>query len=180
MDDILQIKNLCVNYGFIRALKGIDITVKKGTIVALLGANGAGKTTTLRTVSGVLKPSDGEVILDGEKISGIPSYKIAKKGLTQSPEGRFVFSGLTVEENLRTGAYPLKSKIIDGKRVSAKRQTQANFARVYDLFPRLKERAKQQANTLSGGEQQMLAIGTAAEIKANKQVQEAYLGTEEA
>ena len=161
MDDILQIKNLCVNYGFIRALKGIDIIVKKGTIVALLGANGAGKTTTLRTVSGVLKPSDGEVILDGEKISGIPSYKIAKKGLTQSPEGRFVFSGLTVEENLRTGAYPLKSKIIDGKRVSAKRQTQANFARVYDLFPRLKERAKQQANTLSGGEQQMLAIGRA-------------------
>lgn len=160
MKDILEIKNLKVSYGPIQALKGIDITVKEGTIVALLGANGAGKTTTLKTISGLLKGS-GEILLDGENILGKRGYTIVKRGLTQSPEGRFVFVGLTVEENLKAGAYSLKSKVVDGVKVSAKKQREQNMEKVYELFPRLKERAKQQANTLSGGEQQMLAIGRA-------------------
>lgn len=160
MEDILTIKDLKVSYGPIQALKGIDISVKKGTIVALLGANGAGKTSTLKTISGVIKGS-GDILLDGESIINKRPYKIVKKGLTQSPEGRMVFNGLTVEENLRAGAYSLKSRVIDGVKVSAKKQMQQNFELVYNLFPRLKERAKQQSNTLSGGEQQMLAIGRA-------------------
>lgn len=160
MDDILTIKDLKVSYGPIQAIKGIDISVKKGTIVALLGANGAGKTTTLKTISGLIKGS-GEILLDGENIINKRAYTIVKKGLTQSPEGRFVFNGLTVEENLKAGAYSLKAKEIDGVKTSASKQRKANMDMVYDLFPRLKERAKQQSNTLSGGEQQMLAIGRA-------------------
>lgn len=160
MKDILQIKNLKVSYGPIQALKGIDITVKEGTIVALLGANGAGKTTTLKTVSGLIKGT-GEILLDGENILNKRGYTIVKKGLTQSPEGRFVFVGLTVEENLKAGAYSLKTRVIDGVKVSARKQREQNMEKVYELFPRLKERAKQQASTLSGGEQQMLAIGRA-------------------
>ena len=160
MKDILQIKNLKVSYGPIQALKGIDITVKEGTIVALLGANGAGKTSTLKTISGLIKGS-GEILLDGENILNKRAYKIVKKGLTQSPEGRFVFNGLTVEENLKAGAYTLKSQTVDGVKISAKKRMNDNFEFVYSLFPRLKERAKQQSNTLSGGEQQMLAIGRA-------------------
>lgn len=160
MEDILTIKDLKVSYGPIQAIKGIDIKVKKGTIVALLGANGAGKTTTLKTISGLIKGS-GEILLDGENIINKRAYVIVKKGLTQSPEGRFVFNGLTVEENLKAGAYSLKSKVIDGVKVSAGKQRKKNMEMVYDLFPRLKERAKQQSNTLSGGEQQMLAIGRA-------------------
>lgn len=158
--DILQVKNLKVSYGPIQALKGIDITVKRGTIVALLGANGAGKTTTLKTISGLIKGS-GEILLDGENIINKRAYAIVRKGLTQSPEGRYVFNGLTVEENLRAGAYSLKSKVEDGVKVSAKKRMLRNFEMVYELFPRLKERQKQQSNTLSGGEQQMLAIGRA-------------------
>ncbi len=158
--EILQIKNLKVNYGPIQALKGIDVTVKRGTIVALLGANGAGKTTTLKTISGLIKGS-GEILLDGENIINKRAYAIVRKGLTQSPEGRYVFNGLTVEENLRAGAYSLKSKIENGVKVSAKKRMLSNFEMVYELFPRLKERQKQQSNTLSGGEQQMLAIGRA-------------------
>lgn len=161
MDDILTLTDLRVNYGPILALKGINITVKRGTIVALLGANGAGKTTTLKTISGLLKPSTGEINLDGENIAGKRAYSIVKRGLTQSPEGRYVFNELTVEENLRAGAYSLKSKVVDGVKVSAKKQMLDNFEFVYGLFPRLKERRKQLANTLSGGEQQMLAIGRA-------------------
>lgn len=160
MEDILTIKNLKVSYGPIQAIKGIDINVKKGTIVALLGANGAGKTTTLKTISGLIKGS-GEILLDGENIINKKAYWIVKKGLTQSPEGRFVFNGLTVEENLKAGAYSLKSKVIDNVKVSAGKRRKKNMEMVYDLFPRLKERAKQQSNTLSGGEQQMLAIGRA-------------------
>ncbi len=160
MDGILQIKNLRVNYGPIQALSGIDVDVQKGTIVALLGANGAGKTTTLKTISGLIK-GKGEILLDGENIINKRAYAIVKKGLTQSPEGRFVFNGLTVEENLRAGAYSLKSKTENGIKQSARARMRANFEMVYDLFPRLRERAKQQSNTLSGGEQQMLAIGRA-------------------
>lgn len=151
MSEILKITDLKLNYGPIAAIKGIDITVEKGKIVAILGANGAGKTSTLKVISGLLKPTAGEIIFDGNKISGKPAHVIAKQGIMQSPEGRHVLIGLTVEENLRVGGYNIKSK----------EELQKNFERVYNLFPRLKERAKQQSSTLSGGEQQMLAIGRA-------------------
>lgn len=158
---LLEINGLKVSYGFITALKGIDIKVEKGQIVALLGSNGAGKTTTLRTISGAIKPQSGSIRLDGKEIGGLAPYKIAKAGITQSPEGRLLFPELTVEENLKVGAYGLKTKVIDGVRVSAKEQLKANFERVYKLFPILKERRTQIANTLSGGEQQMVAIARA-------------------
>ena len=151
MSEILKITNLKLNYGPIAAIKGIDISVEKGQIVAILGANGAGKTSTLKVISGLLKPAAGEIIFDGNNISGKPAHVIAKQGIMQSPEGRHVLIGLTVEENLRVGGYNIKSK----------EELQRNFERVYNLFPRLKERAKQQSSTLSGGEQQMLAIGRA-------------------
>ena len=158
---LLEIKNLKVSYGFISALKGIDINVEQGQIVALLGSNGAGKTTTLRAISGIIKPADGSIVLDGKNIAGVPTYKISKEGITQSPEGRLLFPELTVEENLKVGAYGLKTKVVNGVKVSAKEQLKANFERVYNLFPVLKERKSQIANTLSGGEQQMVAIGRA-------------------
>lgn len=158
---LLEIKDLKVSYGFITALKGINISVEEGQIVTLLGSNGAGKTTTLRTISGVIKPQSGSILLNGKDVSGLPPYKIAKVGVTQSPEGRLLFPELTVEENLKVGAYGLKTAVIDGKKVSAKEQLKRNFERVYNLFPILKERRTQTANTLSGGEQQMVAIGRA-------------------
>ena len=158
---LLEIKNLKVSYGFIAALKGIDINVERGQIVALLGSNGAGKTTTLRAISGAIKPESGSIVLDGKEISGQPTYKIAKAGITQSPEGRLLFPELTVEENLKVGAYGLKTTVIDGVKVTEKEQLNRNFERVYNLFPILKERRTQIANTLSGGEQQMVAIGRA-------------------
>ena len=161
MSALLELKGVKLNYGPIAALKGIDLSVGEGQIVAILGANGAGKTSTLKTISGLLKPSAGEIIYDGKNIAGRPAHVIAKAGIMQSPEGRHVLVGLTVEENLRVGAYNLKSEVRDGVKVSAKQRLQENFDRVYTLFPRLKERAKQQSNTLSGGEQQMLAIGRA-------------------
>ena len=151
MSEILKITDLKLNYGPIAAIKGIDLTVEKGQIVAILGANGAGKTSTLKVISGLLKPTAGEIVFDGNKISGKPAHVIAKQGIMQSPEGRHVLIGLTVEENLRVGGYNIKTK----------EELQRNFERVYNLFPRLKERAKQQSSTLSGGEQQMLAIGRA-------------------
>ena len=151
MSEILSVKNLKLNYGPIAAIKGIDLTVGEGQIVAILGANGAGKTSTLKVISGLLKPKDGEIIFDGKNIAGKPAHKIAQLGIMQSPEGRFVLTGLTGEENLRVGGYNIKSKD----------ELARNFERVYTLFPRLKERAKQQSSTLSGGEQQMLAIGRA-------------------
>ena len=151
MGEILSVKNLKLNYGPIAAIKGIDLTVEEGQIVAILGANGAGKTSTLKVISGLLKPKDGEIIFDGKNIAGKPAHKIAQLGIMQSPVGRFVLTGLTVEENLRVGGYNIKSKD----------ELARNFERVYTLFPRLKERAKQQSSTLSGGEQQMLAIGRA-------------------
>lgn len=151
MNECLGIKNLKVNYGSIEALKGIDISVKEGQIVALLGANGAGKTTTLRKISGILEAKSGSVQFFGEDITKLPPHKIAAKGIIQSPEGRQVFRDLTVEENLMTGGYTVKNK----------RELKNNFDRVYSYFPVLKERKNQIASTLSGGEQQMLAIGRA-------------------
>ena len=158
---LLEIKDLKVSYGFINALKGINIQVEEGQIVALLGSNGAGKTTTLRTISGAIKPQGGSIVLDGQEISGLATYKIAKAGVTQSPEGRLLFPELTVEENLKVGAYGLKTQVIDGVKVTEKEQLKRNFDRVYKLFPILEERKAQTANTLSGGEQQMVAIGRA-------------------
>ena len=149
--DALIIKDLKVNYGSIEALKGINISVKEGQIVALLGSNGAGKTTTLRKISGVLESQGGSIELFGEDITSMAPNKIAKLGLIQSPEGRQVFGDLTVEENLMTGSYTVKSK----------KQIQENFQRVYSYFPVLLERKNQISSTLSGGEQQMLAIGRA-------------------
>jgi branched-chain amino acid transport system ATP-binding protein len=151
MNELLKIVDLKLNYGPITALKGVDLVVPEGQIVAILGANGAGKTSLLKTVSGLLKPASGEIIYDGVNIAGKPAHKVAKQGIMQSPEGRFVLVGLTVEENLLVGGYNIKDKA----------ELARNFERVYSLFPRLKERSKQQSSTLSGGEQQMLAIGRA-------------------
>jgi len=158
---ILEIKDLVVDYGIIRAIKGINLEVEEGTIVAILGANGAGKTTTIRTINGIVKSSEGEITFKGEKITNLDPYKLASKGIIQSPEGRMILNGLTVEENLLVGAYSLKSEVIEGKRVSARKRTKEALEEVFGLFPVLKERRKQQASTLSGGEQQMLAIGRA-------------------
>ena len=151
MKELLKIKDLKLNYGMISAIKGIDLSVGEGQIVAILGANGAGKTSTLKVISGLLKPTSGEIIFDGVNIAGKSAHKVARQGIMQSPEGRFVLVGLTVEENLRVGGYNIKDKA----------ELARNFERVYTLFPRLKERAKKQSSTLSGGEQQMLAIGRA-------------------
>ena len=147
---LLEVRNLQVNYGPIQAVKGIDLDVKKGTLVALLGANGAGKTTTLRAITGMVK-AYGSVHLGETEILGQRGYKTARMGVNMSPEGRLIFAGLTVEENLKAGAYCIKSA----------KQYQKNMDRVQELFPILRERRRQQAGTLSGGEQQMLAIGRA-------------------
>ncbi|MDR1692724.1 MAG: ABC transporter ATP-binding protein [Oscillospiraceae bacterium] len=148
---MLEIKDLVVDYGIIRALKGVNMSIPKGKIVAVLGANGAGKTTTMRTISGVVKSASGQILLEGKDIRNKQPYVIAKRGVSQSPEGRLILDGLTTEENLRIGGYTVKGKH-DIKR---------GFEQVYGLFPILKERKDQQATTLSGGEQQMLAIGRA-------------------
>lgn len=147
---LLEVRNLQVNYGPIQAVKGIDLDVEKGTLVALLGANGAGKTTTLRAITGMVK-AYGSVHLGETEILGQRGYKTARMGVNVSPEGRLIFAGLTVEENLKAGAYCIKSA----------KQYQKNMDRVQELFPILRERRRQQAGTLSGGEQQMLAIGRA-------------------
>jgi len=147
----LLIHNLKVRYGAIEALKGIDIEVKEGSVVALLGANGAGKTTTLRTISGLITPAGGTIEFFGKDITGMEAEKIAKIGIAQSPEGRQVFRDLTVEENLKIGAFTVKNH----------KEVQKNFQQVYAYFPVLKQRKNQLASTLSGGEQQMLAIGRA-------------------
>ena len=165
MAKVLDVKKLVVNYGAIQAVKGIDLEVEEGKIVALLGANGAGKTSTLKAISGMIKPTSGEVIFEEKNIAGKRAYAIARMGMSQSPEGRLIFNGLTVEENLKAGAYGLKTRTFNenGKEVkkSAKTQQVENMKKVFELFPRLEERRKQQASTLSGGEQQMLAIGRA-------------------
>ncbi|WMJ77919.1 MULTISPECIES: ABC transporter ATP-binding protein [unclassified Sedimentibacter] len=150
---MLEINNLHVNYGGISAVKGINISVPEKSIVTLIGANGAGKSTTLRTIAGLVKPSEGEINFLGENIIGMDTINIVAKGITLVPEGRRVFANLTVLENLKIGAYLQKSGINE------------SIAEVYDLFPRLKERSWQLAGTLSGGEQQMLAVGRALMAK---------------
>ncbi|HEY5893193.1 MAG TPA: ABC transporter ATP-binding protein [Chthoniobacterales bacterium] len=146
---MLEIKDLVVNYGSIAALHGISLTVEPGSIVTLVGANGAGKTTTLRTISGVVRAKSGQILFNGENITNLPPHKLVAKGLAQSPEGRMIFSNLTVMENLRMGAYLRKDK----------HKFPEDLDYIFAIFPRLKEREKQAAGTLSGGEQQMLAIG---------------------
>lgn len=148
---MLEVKNLHVSYGMIDAVKGIDFEVRDGEVVALIGANGAGKTTTMHTISGLLKAKEGCIMLDGVDISKIPANKIVSHGLIQVPEGRRVFAQMTVEENLQLGAYLRKDKD----------EVVKDFKHVYDLFPRLLERKNQLAGTLSGGEQQMLAMARA-------------------
>ena len=148
---MLKVENLHISYGFIEAVKGIDFEVKDGEIVALIGANGAGKTTTMHALSGLLKPKEGKIFLDDKEISKIAADKIVSLGLIQVPEGRHVFASQTVKENLELGAYLRKDK--EG--------IKETLNHVFDLFPRLKERENQLAGTLSGGEQQMLAMGRA-------------------
>ena len=163
---LLEIKNLSVKYGFIQALNNVNIKVEEGQMIALLGANGAGKSTLLKAVIGAAKASkDSEILFDGHNITKAKSYNIAKLGVGISPEGRQIFSGLTVEENLKVGGYSLKTKVItqDGtkKKITKAQQLKENYERVYRLFPILEQRKKQQASTLSGGEQQMLAVARA-------------------
>ena len=148
---MLKIENLVVKYGMIEALKGISFEVNDGEIVTLIGANGAGKTTTLQTISGLLSPTSGSIMLNDQDLTKIPSHKIVSLGLAQVPEGRRVFANQTVEENLKLGAYSMKDKA----------EIAEGLDNAYDLFPRLKERRNQLAGTLSGGEQQMLAMGRA-------------------
>jgi branched-chain amino acid transport system ATP-binding protein len=152
---LLEIENLSVHYGGIEALKGISFTVEKGEIVTLIGANGAGKSTTLKSISGLVSPSGGTIRLNGEQISGLDSQQIVERGIVLVPEGRKVFSNLTVLENLKIGAYLRKNKA----------EVAREIEHVYELFPRLKERHWQMAGTLSGGEQQMLAVGRALMAK---------------
>ena len=147
----IKIQGLSVSYGGVEALKSIDIEVKEGEIVALLGANGAGKTTTLRTISGLVAPREGKIFYYDQDISAMEAEKITALGVAQSPEGRQVFRSFTVEENLKIGAFTIKNK----------KEIQKNFEEVYTYFPVLKERKNQMASTLSGGEQQMLAIARA-------------------
>jgi branched-chain amino acid transport system ATP-binding protein len=148
---LLEVKNLEVYYGVIQAIKGISFEVNKGEIVTLIGANGAGKTTTMQSIIGLIHARSGEIYYDGQLISGLPAHKIVHLGMTQVPEGRRVFSELTVYENLMMGAYTKKDK----------EKIKENLESIYALFPRLEERKNQVAGTLSGGEQQMLAMGRA-------------------
>ena len=148
---MLEVKNLHVSYGMIDAVKGIDFQVNDGEIVSLIGANGAGKTTTMHTLSGLLKAKEGQILFDGKDLTKIKANKIVGMGLVQVPEGRRVFTQMSVEENLQLGAYLRHDKSEIAK----------DFRHVYELFPRLEERKKQLAGTLSGGEQQMLAMARA-------------------
>ena len=148
----LEIENLEVYYGKIKALKGISVSVKQGEIVTLIGANGAGKTTTLKTISGLRGVSSGKITFDGQDISSLSVHARVELGISQAPEGRGIFPGMTVLENLEMGKFFRKNR---------KNEAKEDLPRIYELFPRLKERAKQMGGTLSGGEQQMLAIGRA-------------------
>lgn len=152
---MLEVKNLEVYYGVIQAIKGISFEVNEGEVIALIGANGAGKTTTLQTITGMLQPKAGEIIFEGKDISKIPGHKIVSMGMAHVPEGRRVFAELSVYENLKLGAYTRKDK----------KEIEETLARVYKSFPRLEERKNQLAGTLSGGEQQMLAMGRALMLK---------------
>lgn len=148
---LLTLENLKVSYGAIEALKGISLHVEAGEVVTLIGANGAGKSTTLRTITGLLKPKSGRVVYDGKDISGIPTHTTVDMGICMSPEGRGIFANLTVLENLELGAFRQKDRA----------KMKADFEKVFHYFPRVKERIKQVAGTLSGGEQQMVAMGRA-------------------
>jgi branched-chain amino acid transport system ATP-binding protein len=148
---VLQVQDIHSYYGAIEALKGISLEVYEGEIVTLIGSNGAGKTTTLRSVSGIVPPRTGKIVYQGQDITGLPGHKVASMGIAHSPEGRRIFPRMTVSENLDMGAFTRRDP--SGIR--------ADVERVYELFPRLKEREKQKAGTMSGGEQQMLAMGRA-------------------
>ncbi len=148
---MLKLENVSVNYGAIEALTGISMHVEKGEVVTLIGANGAGKTTTLRTITGLLQPRAGSINFEGEEIGGRPTHRLVARGISMSPEGRGVFANLSVRENLQMGAYLRKDK----------KEIASDMERAFRMFPRLKEREAQKAGTLSGGEQQMLAIGRA-------------------
>jgi branched-chain amino acid transport system ATP-binding protein len=148
---MLELKGVSSGYGAIEALKSIDIRIEKGEIVTLIGANGAGKSTTLRSITGLVTPTRGDVVFEGKKLNGTPTHKITALGISMVPEGRAIFANLTVLENLEMGAYLQKDRS----------KNASNLERVFTLFPRLKERRKQSGGTLSGGEQQMLAIGRA-------------------
>lgn len=148
---MLEVKDINVYYGAIHAIKGISLSVDEGEIVTLIGANGAGKSTTLRTISGLLKPKTGSINFLGKDIAGMPAHKIVREGISQVPEGRRIFAEMTVQENLELGAFTR----------SDKDEINSDFKRVFGRFPRLEERRLQLAGTLSGGEQQMLAMGRA-------------------
>src|ERR687893_196381 len=148
---LLEVQDMHSYYGNIHALRGVSLTVEEGEVVTLLGSNGAGKTTTLRSIHGILPPREGRIVFRGEEIQGVPAHNMIEKGISQSPEGRKIFHRMTVLENLEMGAYHRNDRA----------EIQEDMARVFDLFPRLKERVKQEAGTMSGGEQQMLAIGRA-------------------
>ena len=155
---LLEVTDLHTYYGNIEALKGISVTVEEGEVVTLIGSNGAGKSTTLRSISGLTPPRQGTIKFDGQEIGEVPPQEIVQMGISQSPEGRHVFPRMTVRENLELGAYLRKDK--DG--------IGSDLDRVFELFPRLKEREKQKGGTMSGGEQQMLAIGRA--LMGNPQI----------
>ena len=148
---MLEVKNIQVAYGKIVAVKDVSIDVKQGEIVTLIGSNGAGKSTTLRTISGLIKPKSGEILFNGQRIDGVPGHDIVAMGICHSPEGRRIFPRMTVKENLELGAFLRNNKAA----------VNADMERVLDLFPRLKERIDQRAGTMSGGEQQMLAVSRA-------------------
>jgi len=151
MSAMLEVKNIQVAYGKIIAVKDVSVTVNEGEIVTLIGSNGAGKSTTLRTISGLIKPKSGEITFNGKRIDGVPGHEIVGMGICHSPEGRRIFPRMTVKENLELGAFLRNDKAA----------VNADMDRVLDLFPRLKERIKQTAGTMSGGEQQMLAVSRA-------------------
>ena len=151
MSSMLEVKNIQVAYGKIVAVKDVSIDVKQGEIVTLIGSNGAGKSTTLRTISGLIKPKSGEILFNGKRIDGVPGHEIVGMGICHSPEGRRIFPRMTVKENLELGAFLRNDKAA----------VNADMDRVFELFPRLKERIKQTAGTMSGGEQQMLAVSRA-------------------
>jgi len=153
-EPLLSIEELVVDYGRIRALKGISLSVAQGELVAVIGSNGAGKTTMMKTISGLLKPTSGRVLLDGQPLTGVPAHQVVKLGVAQVPEGRRVFAQQTVRDNLVLGAF---LRLRAGK----KREVAEDTERMFSIFPRLKERQDQLAGTLSGGEQQMLAIARA-------------------
>jgi len=152
---MLKVQDLKAGYGRVEVLHGLSFEVPKGQLVTLIGSNGAGKTTTLRAISGMLRPQSGAILLGDADIAGLPSHQVARRGLAHSPEGRRIFPSLSVEDNLRLGAFVRLTGSRD------KGDVEADFDRMYDLFPRLKERREQFAGTLSGGEQQMLAMGRA-------------------